>query len=151
MTALLDGDVWRNMPRKPSEKRREFVAHLAANPDSSMMEAALEAGYSKNTAINARRDILEQPGTLSLIEEFGVTASQVLNNELILNSIKGLLLAEKIDHSHTEPDRVIPDWDARDKGVKHALAVRGLVSNTTNQFNQFNFGGLKDKYNKGGE
>ncbi len=134
---------------KPTGKQRTFVGHLVANPDSTLAEAARAADYPESTARNARRDILEGKGTLSVIEEFGVTASQTLNNEFILNAIKEMIEAEKIDHSHTEPDRVIPDWDARDKGLKHAFNARGLNQTVGNQTNvQFNLGELKGNYSK---
>jgi hypothetical protein len=59
-----------------------------------------------------------------------------------------MMQAHKVDHSHTEPDTIVPDWDARDKGLKHAFNARGLNSNTTLIQNNVNFGELKDKYKR---
>jgi phage terminase small subunit len=138
------------MPRKPTDKQKAFVAAKLRNPDVTDTEAALQAGYSINTAHNVGVNVVAQPGTLSLLEKFGIAATVKLNDEFILNTVASMMEAEKIDHSHTEPDRIVPDWDARDKGVKHAVAIRGLVQQQPTGGNSMfvNFGGLKDKYTK---
>lgn len=136
--------------RKPTEKQAKAVGHLVANPDATISEAMREAGYSEKTIDNPGNNFVGLKGTLSMVEQFGLVANQKLNNEYITTKIQELMEADKIHSSHTEADRVIPDWDARDKGLKHAFNARGLNQQVGQQNNiQVNFGDLKDKYKKG--
>ena len=136
--------------RKPSQRQTKFAAIVASDPNTSPTEAAIIAGYSPKTAHNVGRDILGQPGTISVLEHFRATAHQRLNDELILNKIEAQMDAKKWVNSYTEPDKYVEDWDARDKGIKNALRVRGLDETDKSGGNNMfvNFGDLKSKYKK---
>jgi hypothetical protein len=137
----------------PTAKQKKAIGYLAANPKATVSEAMREAGYSESTIDHPTQNFVGLPGVQSAAEEFRAYANEKLGNHLIVSKINELLEAEKIDHSHTEPDHVMPDYQARAKGIEFSLKVRGLGESVGgNQTNvQVNFGGLKDQYKKGGE
>lgn len=122
---------------------------MKTNPDATITEAAREAEYSEATIHNARRDILERPNAMSVIEQFRISAHKALGDEYVLTKIQEQMEAKKWVNSYTEPDKYVEDWDARDKGIKNALKVRGLDEPVSQQNNiQVNFSQVMDKYKK---
>lgn len=75
---------------KPTLKQKLLVGKYIENRGNAY-RAAIEAGYSHNTAVNARKNIIESKGFTELLEE-------MLPDSDLLDVHKGLLGSTKLDH-----------------------------------------------------
>ncbi|MCR4307657.1 MAG: terminase small subunit [Candidatus Berkelbacteria bacterium] len=108
------------MAKKLTDKQRKFISHKIEGKSSR--QAALDAGYSINTAINATTDILASPAVqdvwLKTLEMAGIT------EDAIAKKIKEGLDAHKI-HG-TDSDFIeVPDFSTRHKYVETSLEQLG--------------------------
>lgn len=109
-------------PRKPSAKQRRFIKIKLANIGSMTNKAAaLEAGYSKATAQDVKRNILSKPGTIKAyrkaMKDAGIddrTLAQVAKEGLTATSLNG---KNAVEH---------PDYSTRLKFLEYNNKMRGL-------------------------
>lgn len=103
-----------------TDKQKKYIKNRRAGLNK--YQSAINAGYSKNTAINAKKDLdqpLKKRGLQSVLEELGVT------DKYLIRKAKQGLNAKKIVTSHTEPDYKFPDYNIRHKYLETALRLRG--------------------------
>lgn len=81
--------------------------------------AMIAAGYSEETARSPKRELLGTPGAQSYLEQYREEyVRQGIVPTYYIRKVKDLMDAEKVHSSHTEPDRTVPDWMARAKGLE---------------------------------
>lgn len=111
---------------KPTDKQKRFIKLKTENPRLSNTQAAIQAGYSEATAVNARRDILEKPGVKQFL-------ALLAPDDKIAKTINEGLDAYKRDHYSGEFE---PDFAERRQTAKLLTELKGYKSEqTTNQLN----------------
>lgn len=134
---------------KPTEKQAKAMDLIAKGvlPTHAMKQA----GYSEETSRTPSKNLLGSTGALTIQELIGEAYLKVGITPIhYAEGVQELMTATKIDHSHTEPDKEVPDYQARAKGLDFYRRDQGMDNHTNvNQTNvQVNFGELKDRYKK---
>jgi hypothetical protein len=102
------------MGKGPTLKQKR-AAQLVAN-GGSIAEVMIEAGYSPTTA--------RTPQKLTESEAWPALMEKELPDDKLLKVHNELLDAVKIVTSPTEPDRIMPDYAAKAKGVELGYKVK---------------------------
>jgi len=107
---------------------RQTIAYTKAMENNgNVSKAMVEAGYSKATASNPQM-LTNSLGWQELTEKY-------LPDKLLLRTNRQGLKATKLVASPTEPDREMPDWQARLKAVEIGLKVKGRMIENATQVN----------------
>lgn len=81
--------------------------------------AMLEVGYTEATASHPSENLLRTPGVQSIIEQYRAEYERLgIIPTYYVEKVRDLIEADKVHSSHTEPDRTVPDWSARAKGLE---------------------------------
>jgi len=99
--------------------RKRKVAKLIGE-SRSMKEAMIKANYALSTASKGQ-------ACLSKDEEFLALLEKELADSKVVRTHTEALGATRIHTSHTEPDRIVPDWPTRVKAVDLAYKVKGKL------------------------
>jgi phage terminase small subunit len=116
---------------KPTLKQERFVKELTKG--KTLYRAGLDAGYSHNTAKNARDEILEKPGTQTAIqklrgklEEIGIDNNYIANviaEGLVANRVISTIGGKQAD-SETVDFVDVPDHAVRHKFLETTLKIK---------------------------
>ena len=119
---------------KPTTKQMKTLEIKQANPKMPLGEAMRKAGYSPITALNPGANFVDTPGVAVAVEEYkkelvglGITPKR------IADKMRQLLDARKPFSSHTEPDRLIDDFQTQIKAVEMLREDLDLVRVTKEQ------------------
>lgn len=113
---------------KPTKRQKKTLEIKQANPDMPLGEAMRQAGYSETTSQAPSANFLDLKGTQTAIEE--------MKNQLVglgitpifmANKYKEWLTAQKPFSSHTEPDKLVPDYDTQLKVKDDINKLIGLT------------------------
>lgn len=112
---------------KRERKRKKNTVSVKAiravqymNEGMSVAGSLRKAGYAEWTAKLGTNYLKQKPGVfLKAAESLGNQLQSVgLTNMKIASKIAEFVDAKKIDHSHTEPDKEVPDYKTQVEGVK---------------------------------
>lgn len=77
-------------------------------------KAMKEAGYSDNTSEAPSQNLLRSAGAKTIIEQYRDAYTKVgITPEYMATKAKEWLEAKKVFSSHTEPDKVVPDYQTQ--------------------------------------
>ncbi len=111
-------EVPRTRNRRPTI--RQIKALQLINQGHSVRGAQIKAGYSLETA-NRSTEFFKQKGVQKALESMRAHLDRAgVTQEKIAVKISEFIDAKKIDHSHTEPDKEVPDYKTQVEGVKLA-------------------------------
>lgn len=119
-------------------KQKKAIKNLVEN-HGNVSRAMLDAGYDPTTAKNPK-NLTESKGFDELKKEY--------HSELIALDLSPKRLAKKLNQfidakkpfsSHTEPDKMIDDWQTQVKGVEMLREDLNLKSKETTTAIQINF------------
>lgn len=110
--------------REKKEKQRrhrpatlkQIKALQYINQGFSKRQAMIKAGYSAKTAASPSIHLMNKVGVKDIL--YGMAGDLVdagLTKEFITLKIKEWFEAQKVDHSHTGPDTLVPDYDTQIK------------------------------------
>ena len=100
----------------PSPQQIKAVQLVAQGYSAS--KALREAGYSKRTARLSTGMLKGRGFQVALESMFTHLENAGINNEYMAGKYKEWLDAKKTDHSHTEPDKEVPDYEIQIKAAK---------------------------------
>lgn len=133
---------------KPTEiQQRTFEAKLV-NPKLSMGQAMIQGGYTEISASHPKQNFVDSRGFDTLREEYKKQLSDLgLGTAKIAAKMAEWLDAEKPFSSHTEPDRLIPDYQTQIKAGEMLREDLGLTQeiNVAVQVNNISPEKLKDE------
>lgn len=110
-------DFTYHMPAKPT--KMQATAMELIRQGKTPTAAMREAGYTPQTTKAPKQNLLSAPGVQSIIEQYRSEYDrQGIKPTYYVERVKDLIEAEKVHSSHTEPDRLVPDWQARAKGLE---------------------------------
>ena len=110
---------------KPTEKQKRFVREKLKGKSS--YRAATDAGYSPNTAVNANQDILEKPGTQSVIASLkGEMKKLGFDEKLVARRLNDSMFAEKLNNKGDS----YTDWNAVHRSIDKFLSLNEIASET---------------------
>lgn len=110
----------------------------------STYKAMRKAGYSKDVAEHPKHNFWNKAGVKKLVSDINESAG--ITTDYLGEKLKEFLDAKKVVTSHTEPDKLIPDYDTQmkawdrskalfseqlggtAKGVKRKLTIEEFVS-----------------------
>lgn len=105
------------MPAKPTIKQAKAMELIREGKTPT--QAMREAGYSENTSEAPGQNLLRSAGAKNIIEAYREEyVRQGLIPASYIQKVIELTEAEKVHSSHTEPDTLVPDWQARAKGLE---------------------------------
>lgn len=110
---------------------------VGAGGSKTISEAMREAGYSEET-IDTPTKLTESKGWAQLREEYKSSLMERgIDGKKLSEKMAEWIDAQKIDHSHTEPDKLVPDYQTQIKAGEMLREDLGLkeekgVGNTTN-------------------
>jgi phage terminase small subunit len=111
---------------KPTEKQKRFVREKLKG--KSNRRAALDAGYSPNTAKNPHQDILAKPGTQNAIEKLRSEFKKLgFDEKLVAKRLYDSMFAEKLNNKGD----AYTDWGAVHKAVDKWGAFNDLSTSKT--------------------
>lgn len=108
--------------RKPSPKAVMYVDGLMQG--KTKKKAALDAGYSMNTALNATADIEKSKPVQQLMEEAGLT------NTYIIGKLKQGMEADKPFGKFGD---IHPDYATQHKFMETSMKLKGILKEDTPQ------------------
>lgn len=115
---------------------RQIKTLILMNQGKSKHRAMLEAGYARDVAEKPRRDFFKSPAVQAMIQTMATElANEGLTVEYMKGKFKEWLEAQKVDHSHTEPDQLVPDYDVQLKAYDKWKKImdehnEGVMGNT---------------------
>lgn len=114
---------------KPTEKQAKAMSLIR---DGVLPTLAMkEAGYSENSSQAPSANLLRSAGVQSILEQYKAAYLKVgITPEFMAEKTKEWLKAAKIHTSHTEPDRVVPDYDTQLKAAELVRKDWALGSDT---------------------
>lgn len=105
------------MPAKPTAKQAKALELIRQGEKPTV--AMRQAGYTPKTAEAPSQNLLRSAGAQTILEQYRAEyVKQGIIPEYYITRVKDLIEANKIHSSHTEPDREVPDWNARAKGLE---------------------------------
>lgn len=107
---------------KTTAKQKLFVKAKLANPGISNQKAALQAGYSPNTAKNAGTMILEKSGVQLFIEKLA-------SDDVISQKLNEGLESYKVDITGD----LQPDFKTRLTYIQEIIGIKGYRQTETNK------------------
>ena len=125
-------------------KQQEAIKRIVEN-HGNISKSMIEAGYDPTTAKNPK-NLTESKGFQELKEQY--------KSSLLAQGIDGKRLAKKMDEwleaqkpfsSHTEPDKMVPDYQTQIKAGEMLREDIGL-SKDTNIIQQFNAGEMEIEF-----
>lgn len=100
--------------RRTQPTIKQIKTLVLMNQGKSKRAAMIQSGYKVDVAEKPRREFFKSPAVQAMIQSM---ASELANEGLTVEYMKGKfkewLEAEKIDHSHTSPDQLVPDYDVQ--------------------------------------
>jgi phage terminase small subunit len=114
---------------KLTDKQRAFVKNKLENPGISNYQAAIKAGYSTNTALDAKKNILDKHGIRALIE-------RLIGDDVLAAKLNEGTEAYKQNNFTGE---ITPDYAVRRLYLSDILELKGYKQ--VNVLQQFNVGG----------
>lgn len=113
---------------KPTESQRKTFELKMQNPDMPLGTAMRLGGYTKKTASHPKKDFLDSRGVAVLREEYKNHLSGLgLGTAKIAQKMAEWLDAQKPFSSHTEPDRLVPDYQTQIKAGELLRQDLGIV------------------------
>lgn len=115
------------MAAKPTTKQAKALELIreGQTPTSAMREA----GYSEETSQAPGRNLLSSAGAQSIIDQYKAEYAKVgITQQYLAAKTAEWLEATKIDHSHTEPDQVVPDYQTQLKAADMVRKDWGFAS-----------------------
>lgn len=104
---------------KPTVKQLAALEIMKANPRMSKGEAMRKAGYSDLTSRSPKQNLLDLPGTEVALDEYQIELAGLgLTHKKVAQKINQFIDAKKPFSSHTEPDKMIDDWQTQIKAVE---------------------------------
>lgn len=108
--------VKRTRKTKPDIRAIKTLQYI--NQGESVRAAQIKAGYSVKTASRSTK-FFKNKGVQRAIQSMkGFLEDVGLTNLKMASKIAEFVDAKKVDHSHTEPDKVVPDYRTQIEGVK---------------------------------
>lgn len=115
------------MPAKPTAKQAKALELIRQGtlPTTAMRQA----GYTPDTSTHPTNNLLRSAGAQQIIEKYrDEYVRQGIIPQSYVSKVVDLMEANKLSTSLTEPDRVVPDWTARAKGLEIYRKDAGLES-----------------------
>jgi len=111
-------------------KQKLVVEKLLANPSMSKRKAMMEVGYSENTATAPTKNLLSSKGFEELKEQYKSSLlAQGIDGTRLAKKMNEWLEAQKPFSSHTEPDKMVPDYQTQIKAGEMLREDIGLGEN----------------------
>jgi len=105
------------MPAKPTAKQAKALELIRQGEKPTV--AMRKAGYTPQTSEAPKQNLLSRPGVQAILDQYRAEYDRVgIKPSYYVERVKDLIEAEKVHSSHTEPDRWVPDWQARAKGLE---------------------------------
>lgn len=100
--------------------------------------AMREAGYAASTSEAPSEKLVRSAGAKTIIEQqLDAYARIGITQEFLADKTAEWITAQKIDHSHTEPDTLVPDYQTQLKAADMVREDMGLKQKQTT-LQQFN-------------
>lgn len=102
---------------KPTIKQIKSLQYISQG--HSTRKAMILAGYSPKQANKSNTYLFGMKGAREALESMTAHLARVgLTTEYMAGKVREFVDAKKIDHSHTEPDKEVPDYRTQIEGVK---------------------------------
>jgi len=113
----------RKRKQAPTVKQIKALQNLAQG--LSMRQSLIRAGYSMKQANKGKQFFFGMRGAREALESMTQhLIDQGLTPAFMAKKVKEFVDAKKIDHSHTEPDKLVPDYRTQIEGVKLWREIR---------------------------
>jgi phage terminase small subunit len=107
------------MPNKVKPTAKQAKALELIRQGEKPTVAMKAAGYSERTSRHPAKNLLGATGAKTLIEQqLDAYAIVGITPHYLAEKTKEWLKAEKVDHSHTEPDKLVPDYQTQLKAAE---------------------------------
>lgn len=122
------------MPAKPTAKQAKALELIREG--KSPRSAMLASGYTKATAAHPSENLLRTPGATSIIEQYKDAYSRLgITPQFMAAKTEEWLKAQKYDHSITEPDKLVPDYQTQLKAAEMVRKDWGMAQEAGISFN----------------
>jgi hypothetical protein len=112
---------------KPTKKQQKTFEAKLTNPEMPLGQAMIEGGYSEKSALNPGSNFVDSRGFEVLKDEYKAHLTDLgLNTKKIAEKMVEWIDAQKIHSSHTEPDRLVPDYQTQLKAGEMLKEDLGL-------------------------
>lgn len=134
---------------KPTKLQLKTLEIKQANPDMPMGKAMVEAGYSEVTSQRPKQNLVDSRGFETAVEQFRVKLTDLgIDSNFMAKKYKEWVTAKKPFSSHTEPDKMIPDYQTQIKAgemIREDLGIKTKESGMAIQINNI-LNEKKEKY-----
>lgn len=121
------------MPAKPTAMQAKALQLIREGEKPTV--AMRKAGYTAQVSKAPKQNLLSSAAAKSIIEQYQEEYLRVgITPQYLAQKTAEWLEATKIDHSHTEPDRIVPDYQTQLKAAELVRKDLGLGQESTPPF-----------------